>query len=188
MTDAPLTDKLAKFVRLLSSDQDGEVIAAAGAIRRTLLAANLDIHDLARVIEQSKLGTEPARQYTPPPPHHAPPDPTGRSDGTGTRSEWHYNPFYRQRQHPDESTSDFKRRRRAEGFVWPGEEPAVDRQAHARATYCYQYRRTILNGRETEFVANMFEQSLHHHLTPRQAEWLETIWLKCQPFNFDDVT
>ena len=168
MTDAPLTDKLAKFVRLLSSDQDGEVIAAAGAIRRTLLAANLDIHDLARVIEQSKLGTEPARQYTPPP-HHAPPDP-------------------RQRRHPDESTSDFKRRRRAEGFVWPGEEPAVDRQAHARATYCYQYRRTILNGRETEFVADMIEQSLHHHLTPRQAEWLETIWLKCQPFNFDDVT
>jgi hypothetical protein len=41
------SDKLAKLVRLLSSDKDGEVLAAAAAIRRTLAAEGSDIHALA---------------------------------------------------------------------------------------------------------------------------------------------
>ena len=40
-------NKLAKLVRLLSSDKDGEVLAAASAIKRTLAAEGSDIHALA---------------------------------------------------------------------------------------------------------------------------------------------
>ena len=49
MTDAlaPLATKLANFIRLLSSDKEGELIATAHAIRRTLKAAGSDIHALA---------------------------------------------------------------------------------------------------------------------------------------------
>jgi hypothetical protein len=44
---APVVNKLASFIRLLSSDKEGEVVAAARAIMRTLQGANLDIHALA---------------------------------------------------------------------------------------------------------------------------------------------
>jgi hypothetical protein len=42
-----VNNKLAKLVRLLSSDKDGEVLAAASAITRTLAAEGSDIHALA---------------------------------------------------------------------------------------------------------------------------------------------
>jgi hypothetical protein len=44
---APIADKLGKLIRLLSSDKDGEVLAAARAIGRTLNSEKLTIHDLA---------------------------------------------------------------------------------------------------------------------------------------------
>jgi hypothetical protein len=44
---APIADKLKRFIRLLSSDSDGEVVAAARALNRTLKSAKLDIHVLA---------------------------------------------------------------------------------------------------------------------------------------------
>jgi hypothetical protein len=47
---APIAEKLAKFIRLLTSDKDGEVVAAAHAIKRTLERAKLDIHALAEGI------------------------------------------------------------------------------------------------------------------------------------------
>jgi hypothetical protein len=40
--------KLEKLVLMLSSDQPGEVVAAAAAIKRTLRTAGADFHDLAR--------------------------------------------------------------------------------------------------------------------------------------------
>jgi hypothetical protein len=46
-TLAPIADKLGKLIRLLSSDKDGEVLAAARAIGRTLDGERLTIHDLA---------------------------------------------------------------------------------------------------------------------------------------------
>ncbi len=48
----PIADRLGKFIRLLSSDRDGEVVAAARAIMRTLQAEKLDIHVLAGAIEK----------------------------------------------------------------------------------------------------------------------------------------
>jgi hypothetical protein len=40
-------DKLGKLLRLLSSDKDGEVLAATAAIKRKLATEGLDIHSLA---------------------------------------------------------------------------------------------------------------------------------------------
>jgi hypothetical protein len=48
---APIADKLKRFIRLLSSDSDGEVVAAARALNRTLKGAKLDIHMLADSIQ-----------------------------------------------------------------------------------------------------------------------------------------
>ena len=57
MTDiAPIAAKLGRFLRLLSSDQDGEVVAAARALVRTLKGAGQDIHALAAAIERPSGG------------------------------------------------------------------------------------------------------------------------------------
>lgn len=37
---------------MLGSDRDGEVVAAAAALRRTLAGAGLDLHDLAAAVER----------------------------------------------------------------------------------------------------------------------------------------
>jgi hypothetical protein len=42
--------KLAKLLRLLSSDKPGEVLAAVEAIKRTLDVVGMDLHDLADVV------------------------------------------------------------------------------------------------------------------------------------------
>jgi hypothetical protein len=47
-----VADKLGKLIRMLSSDRDGEVIAAARAIDRTLQSAGADLHTLAGMIEK----------------------------------------------------------------------------------------------------------------------------------------
>jgi hypothetical protein len=54
----PIADKLGKFIRLLTSDADGEVVAAARAITRTLATAKLDIHVLADGIATDKKFSE----------------------------------------------------------------------------------------------------------------------------------
>jgi hypothetical protein len=56
---APIADKLKSFIRLLSSDSDGEVVAAARALNRTLKGARLDIHMLADCINQAN-----GKEYT----------------------------------------------------------------------------------------------------------------------------
>jgi hypothetical protein len=43
--------KLGTFIRLLASEQDGEALAAARAIVRTLKATGMDIHALAERVE-----------------------------------------------------------------------------------------------------------------------------------------
>ena len=47
-----VTGKLGKLIRLLSSDQPGEVFAAANAITRELRAAGSDIHAFADAAER----------------------------------------------------------------------------------------------------------------------------------------
>jgi hypothetical protein len=46
----PIGPKLAKLIPLLSSDKDGEVLATARAIERTLRAEGCDWHDLASAV------------------------------------------------------------------------------------------------------------------------------------------
>ena len=55
-TLAPVAPRLSKLLALLSSDHDGEVLAAARAIRRTLGSAGLSWHDLAAAITASAKG------------------------------------------------------------------------------------------------------------------------------------
>jgi hypothetical protein len=45
--------RLGKLIRLLASDKDGEVVAAARALGRSLQTVGADFHDLARMVERS---------------------------------------------------------------------------------------------------------------------------------------
>ena len=75
--------KLTKLILLLSSNQDGEVVAAARAIGRTLSGAGMDWHSLAKALSappaqsakpSNATSSEPkAKAYSPPPPPPGPP-------------------------------------------------------------------------------------------------------------------
>ena len=49
----PIADKIKPLIRLLSSDQSGEVVAAARPLIRTLKANGLDVHALADCVRQT---------------------------------------------------------------------------------------------------------------------------------------
>jgi hypothetical protein len=49
----PIAGKLKPLLLLLSSNQDGEVIAAVNAVKRTLKSANCDFHDLVAGLTSS---------------------------------------------------------------------------------------------------------------------------------------
>jgi hypothetical protein len=53
---APIAGKLANIIRRLASDKDGEVVAAARVMIRTLQGIGADIHDVAARIEHSGNG------------------------------------------------------------------------------------------------------------------------------------
>jgi hypothetical protein len=56
MIDPGANDKIEKLLKVaLSSDKEGEVVAAARAIRRTLDGAGSDIHELAARLKGGKL-------------------------------------------------------------------------------------------------------------------------------------
>ena len=50
-------NKLKKLIPMLASDQNGEVIAAVGAIRRTLQSNGSDLHDLAAKLSKKQRET-----------------------------------------------------------------------------------------------------------------------------------
>jgi hypothetical protein len=52
--------RIGQLVRLLGSDKDGEIVAAATAINRTLIAAGSDLHHLANVAERALQRPPPA--------------------------------------------------------------------------------------------------------------------------------
>ena len=58
----PLEQKLGTFIRMLASERDGEVVAAARAIVRTLKAAGADIHVLAERVETANGSTMHSRK------------------------------------------------------------------------------------------------------------------------------
>lgn len=59
--------KLAALLPLLGSDKDGEALGAARAISRTLQAAGLDFHDLAKMLTGAVEAPEPERPKPPEP-------------------------------------------------------------------------------------------------------------------------
>jgi hypothetical protein len=79
-TLAPIAERLGKFVRLLSSDKDGEVVAAARAIMRTLAGEGLDIHALA---DSLALAQEAAAE------HYLRGLPAGRREARNAEPTWH---------------------------------------------------------------------------------------------------
>jgi hypothetical protein len=65
-TDEKIKDKLVKLVKLLSSDKDGERLAACAAIERTLKSAGMSWHELAdtianKIMEVTKVVTVDAK-------------------------------------------------------------------------------------------------------------------------------
>jgi hypothetical protein len=56
------TDKVTKLIKMLSSSNDGEVVASARALLRALAADGCDIHDLAKRIESGGGGISPAER------------------------------------------------------------------------------------------------------------------------------
>jgi hypothetical protein len=46
----PIAGKVAKLIRLLASDRDGEVLSAVAALRRALESAGSDLHELAKAV------------------------------------------------------------------------------------------------------------------------------------------
>jgi hypothetical protein len=52
--------RIGQFIKLLGSDQPGEVSAAVQALNRTLLSAGLDFHELADAVETQLSSSKPA--------------------------------------------------------------------------------------------------------------------------------
>jgi len=52
---APIVDKIRPLIRMLSSDQSGEIVAAARALVRLLKSVGADVHTLADGIGSDKL-------------------------------------------------------------------------------------------------------------------------------------
>lgn len=51
--------KVAKLIRLLASDRDGEVLGAVAALRRTLDSTGHDLHSLAEIVSPPLLPNPP---------------------------------------------------------------------------------------------------------------------------------
>jgi len=61
--------KIGKLLRLLASDKGGEVVAAAAALKRTLEASGLDLHDLAAAVEAGLRPQQQRQVWGPPSPN-----------------------------------------------------------------------------------------------------------------------
>jgi hypothetical protein len=60
---AVVAPRIGQLIRLLGSDQDGEVIAAARALGRTLATVGQDFHALADIVELSVERSAPAAHH-----------------------------------------------------------------------------------------------------------------------------
>ena len=62
MIDSGTVERLEKLIKLLTSDKDGEIVAAARAIHRTLKGAGSDIHELASRLKDGGLSEAEMRK------------------------------------------------------------------------------------------------------------------------------
>jgi hypothetical protein len=146
---APEAAKLANFIRLLASDKDGEVVAAAHALVRTLNGIGADIHDVAERIEHS---------------------------GNGALSEHEMQEIYNAGIKEGARVAIQKMRAQMPhgppSFSAPQFPSAAD-----MALYCYQ-RLDRCNEWETEFATNMAAWTRRRPLTVKQQARLEELFIK----------
>lgn len=98
MLQREAADRLAKLIPLLASDKDGEVVATARAISRTLKAAGSDFHALADAMARGRPGrsfnyADTFREASPVSGGHAHPDACSpkfglQIDGSGMIAPW----------------------------------------------------------------------------------------------------
>ena len=151
MTDlAPINGKLANLIRRLSSNSDGEVVATARAMIRTLQGIGADIHDVADCIEHASNGAlaenEMQEIYN-----------AGIKEGARLAI---------QKMQAQMARSSPQRR------LMPQFPSAAD-----MALYCYQNLNRC-NEWETEFASNMAVWTRRRPLTVKQQARLEELFIK----------
>jgi hypothetical protein len=153
MTDlTSIAGKLAKYVRLLASDKDGEVVAAARAMQRTLLSIGADFHCLADRVERSNGGqlsqAEMRKIYD-----------AGVKEGIKIGV-----------------STQQARRPTSAGFS----DVTVDGFPSARdmAMHCYRNKANLKSEWEIEFVTNMASWTRTRPLSEKQQAHLEKIYIK----------
>ena len=150
MTDlAPINGKLANLIRRLSSNSDGEVVATAHALMRTLQSIGADIHDVADRIEHAGNGAlaenEMQEIYN-----------AGIKEGARLAV---------QKMQAQMAHSPPQR-------LMPQFPSAAD-----MALYCYQHLNRC-NEWETEFASNMAVWTRRRPLTVKQQARLEELFIK----------
>jgi hypothetical protein len=146
---APINGKLANLIRRLSSNSDGEVVATARAIIRTLQGIGADIHDVADCIEHASNGAlaenEMQEIYS-----------AGIKEGARLAI---------QKMQAQMAHSPPQR-------LMPQFPSAAD-----MALYCYQHLNRC-NEWETEFASNMAVWTRRRPLTVKQQARLEELFIK----------
>jgi hypothetical protein len=158
MTDlaAPVRSKLAKCLRLLSSDRDGEVIAAARALVGVLRSAGADVHDLAEQIEQPNGGRQ------------------GERGGKISEADMQrlYNAGY---EAGLQAAEDKYHAEEEDGFVSINGMPSW----HVIARWCQHHRlNDRLRENERKFIDQMAGQTVWREPTENQQKWLKSIFFK----------
>ena len=150
MTDlAPINGKLANLIRRLSSNSDGEVVATAHALMRTLQSIGADIHDVADRIE------------------HA-------GNGALAENEMQeiYNAGIKEGARLAIQKMQAQMARSSPQRLMPQFPSAAD-----MALYCYQHLNRC-NEWETEFASNMAVWTRRRPLTVKQQARLEELFIK----------
>ena len=147
---AAVRSKLAKALRLLSSDRDGEVLSAAHTVARVLRAVGSDIHTLSDLIEHGNGGqlseAEMKKLYD-----------AGYADGRadGVRA------------------AEAKLHHDQDGFRDIDGIPSW----HEVAIWC-QRRSERLRETEAGFLDDMAGRTVYSEPTPKQEKWLRSIYLR----------
>lgn len=166
-----LAQRVAKLVPLLASDKDGEVVAAARAIARTLGTAGTDLHDLADTLNrmQTVSGPRPTDEAT--------------SKRARPSSAWNYANEFRQAEpvggdpdHPNAMTRKFGLPIFRQGEVGSWREVCQ---------HCFTLNRSIAKKHGGRFLRD-FEVKLINEImtgqrwpTNANASWIETVVARC---------
>jgi hypothetical protein len=154
-----IAGKIAPFIKLLASDADGEVLAAARALRRTLTSHGLDLHALAdRVVDGPPLRDDEMRAIW------------------NQAIEWHMaNEAATRAAAEPEPAGLFTSVRTVERPL----EPGVNGYSWLQiAEHCAKNKH-LFSGRNLEFIESIPEKIRHYGSpTLRQAKWLNDLFVQ----------